>query len=329
MIKTLFGRNQKPNRKRKSQGKLFSPSFVLSLGIFLLIVLGSAFAPAFSTHDPYENNLEFSLAKPTSEHWLGCDQNGRDIFSRILYGGRTALLGALGVVGLSIALGIPLGLVCGYCGGVADSLIMRACDMILAFPTLLLAFVFVATFGRGLGVSVVALGIVYVPMLTRLARSLALVEKNKTYVLSSVALGFSPLRVMYAHILPNCISTILVQLTLDLGYAILDLSALSFLGLGVLDPIADWGAMLGQGRLYLLQNPLLSLMPGAAIVLIVVSLNIFSDCLRQYLDHTQVKLPTFKEHDARLAKAAAQEARAAAKGGIADGKPSRSTQSEA
>jgi len=299
LLKAIIGQK---TSKKNSYGKLLTPSFAISLVIFIAIVVLSAFAPVFATHDPNKNELQSSLAGPSKSHWLGCDVNGRDLYSRVLYGGRTALMGALGVVGLSIVLGIPLGLVCGYVGGLADTLIMRLCDVILAFPTLLLAFLFVATFGRGITISVVALGIVYVPMLTRLTRSLAIVEKNKTYVSAAISLGYSPLRIMYRHILPNCISTILVQLTLDLGYAILDLSSLSFLGLGVIEPTADWGAMLGQGRLYLLVNPYLSTVPGAVIVLSVVSLNIFSDCLRQYLDHTQVQLPSFEEYASRLEK---------------------------
>ncbi|MCL1802630.1 MAG: ABC transporter permease [Eubacteriaceae bacterium] len=269
----------------------------MSLSIFLAIALASAFAPIFATHDPNKNELASSLAMPSALHWLGCDQNGRDIYSRLLYGGRTALLGAIGVVGISIALGIPLGLLCGFYGGLLDRIAMSVCDIILAFPTLLLALIFVAAFGRGLNISIIALGIVYVPMLARLSRSLAIVEKNKPYVQACIALGYSPARIIFKHILMNCISTISVQLSMDIGYAILDLSALSFLGLGVLDPTADWGAMLSQGRLYIMQNPMLSLAPGAAIVLITVSINIFSDCLRQYLDSSQAKLPSFEKFD--------------------------------
>jgi peptide/nickel transport system permease protein len=288
--------------KKKNHGKLFTPSVVISIIILIMILAGSIFAPLFATHDPYKNDLTSSLAGPSQAHWFGCDKNGRDIYSRVLYGGRTAILGALGVVGLSIIMGIPLGLICGYFGGFVDSMIMRVCDIILAFPTLLLAFIFVAAFGRGLTLSVIALGIVYVPMLTRLTRSCAIVEKNKVYISACVSLGYSPLRIMFVHILPNCISTIVVQLTLDLGYAILDLSSLSFLGLGVLEPTADWGAMLGEGRQYLLANPYLSLAPGMVIVMVVVALNLFSDGLHQYLDNAQVELPSFKSYERKLLK---------------------------
>jgi peptide/nickel transport system permease protein len=145
-----------------------------------------------------------------------------------------------------------------------------------------------------------------------------MVEKNKVYISASMSLGYSNLRIMYRHILPNCISTILVQLTLDIAYAILDLSALSFLGLGVAEPTADWGAMLGSGRSYLLANPYLALAPGAMIVFVVVSLNIFSDGLHQYLDQAQTVLPSFKKYERKQEKLASKQKN---KGGSLDEKP--------
>ena len=189
---------------------------------------------------------------------------------------------------------------------------MRVCDVVLSFPSLLLAFIFVAGLGRNTFNAVLALGIVYVPMLTRLTRSLTLVEKNKVYVAACDSLGYSDVRIMYRHILPNCISTILVQITLDIAYAILDMAALSFLGLGTQPPQADWGSMLDEGRAVLLMNPLLSLIPGLVIVVVVVSLNIFSDGLHQYLDQSQTALPSFRKYERKYLKK---------KGGVPDGKP--------
>lgn len=302
MFTALTGHPGLFRSKKKSYGKLFTPSFIVSMSILSIILILCLFAPLFATHGPNAQDLSSSLSLPSAEHLLGCDKNGRDIFSRVLYGGRTALAGAMGVVAFSMLAGIPLGLVSGYKGGKADAVIMRVCDVVLSFPSLLLAFVFVAGMGRGLSNSILALGIVYVPMLTRLTRSLAMVEKNKVYVSACVSLGYSDARIMYRHILPNCISTILVQITLDIAYAILDLAALSFLGLGVKEPTADWGAMLGEGRTYLLQNPFLSLVPGAVIVVVVVALNIFSDGLHQYLDQSQTALPSFKRAERRLRK---------------------------
>ena len=184
-------------------------------------------------------------------------------------------------------------------------MIGRSCDVVLSFPSVLLGFVLVAGLGRGMISAVIALGIVYVPMLTRLVRSLTLVEKNKTYVEAATSIGYSDTRIMFVHILPNCISTISVQITLDLAYAILDLASLSFLGLGVQPPTADWGAMLDEGRNYLLQNPFLALAPGIAIIVTVVSLNIFSDGLHQYFEPIQRKLPSFKQVERRKKKKAA------------------------
>ena len=295
-------------RKPKNYGRFFTPTVTISMGVLLLVVVACAFAPLFATHLPNAGSAN-NLAGPSAEHWLGADQNGRDIYSRILYGGRTVLLGALGVVLVSMVAGIPLGLISGYIGGKIDALIMRVCDVLLSFPSLLLALIFVAGFkSRDISNAVLALGIVYIPMLTRLTRSLTLVEKNKVYVSACVSLGYSNARIMFRHILPSCISTILVQLTLDVAYAILDLAALSFLGLGVQPPQADWGAMLSEGRQFILMNPMLSLAPGAVIVLVVVAINIFSDGLHQYLDHTQTALPSFKRHE-RLERRRAAKAR--------------------
>jgi len=190
---------------------------------------------------------------------------------------------------------VPLGLLSGYFGGWIDNVIMRIEDVILAFPALLLAFVFVASFGRGVTNAILALGIVYVPMISRLARSLTLTEKHNTYVESARSIGYSNARILFRHILPNCVSTMLVQLTLDIGYAILDLSALSFLGLGVQPPTSDWGAMLEESRIFLRTNPVMAIAPGIAIIITVVSLNILSDGLQMYLDPAQRKLPTFKK----------------------------------
>jgi peptide/nickel transport system permease protein len=229
---------------------------------------------------------------------------GRDLFSRLLYGGRVTLMSALGVVLLSVVIGAPLGLFSGYYGGKFDSIVGRFCDVLLSFPSLLLAFLFVAALGRGIANAVIALGIIYVPMLTRLVRSLTLIEKNKTYVEAAESIGFSRPYVIFRHILPNCMDTVLVQLTLDMAYAILDLAALSFIGLGVSPPTADWGAMLDEGRNFLLQAPLLALAPGAAIVLTVVSLNIFCDCITQYLDPSGRTLPSFEKIEGRGKKAA-------------------------
>lgn len=287
-------------RRKRKEGTVFTVSMVIAMIILGILILCCIFAPIISPYSPTEQNLADSLALPSAQHLLGADKVGRDLLTRLFYGGRTTLISALGVVAFSVIAGVPLGLISGYYGGVADMIIGRICDIVLSFPSLLLAFVFVAGFGRGMLNAVLALGIVYVPMLTRLVRSLTLVEKNKTYVEAATSIGYSDARIMFRHILPNCVSSITVQITLDLAYAILDLASLSFLGLGVQPPTADWGAMLDEGRNFLLMNPYLALAPGAAIVLTVVSLNIFSDGLHQYFEPVQRKLPSFKKVEKRM-----------------------------
>lgn len=312
MFTALTGHGPLYRSRKKHYGKLFTPAVTVAFVILVVIVAACALAPLIAPYDPNVNDLYNRLAMPSAEHLFGCDQNGRDLFSRVLFGGRTALLSAIGVVAISMIVGIPLGLASGYYGGFVDTAIMRVCDVVLSFPSLLLAFIFVAGLGRNTFNAVLALGIVYVPMLTRLTRSLTLVEKNKVYVAACDSLGYSDVRIMYRHILPNCISTILVQITLDIAYAILDMAALSFLGLGTQPPQADWGSMLDEGRAVLLMNPLLSLIPGLVIVVVVVSLNIFSDGLHQYLDQSQTALPSFRKYERKYLKK---------KGGVPDGKP--------
>lgn len=312
MFTALTGHGPLYRSRKKHYGKLFTPAVTVAFVILVVIVAACALAPLIAPYDPNVNDLYNRLAMPSAEHLFGCDQNGRDLFSRVLFGGRTALLSAIGVVAISMIVGIPLGLASGYYGGFVDTAIMRVCDVVLSFPSLLLAFIFVAGLGRNTFNAVLALGIVYVPMLTRLTRSLTLVEKNKVYVAACDSLGYSDVRIMYRHILPNCISTILVQITLDIAYAILDMAALSFLGLGTQPPQADWGSMLDEGRAVLLMNPLLSLIPGLVIVVVVVSLNIFSDGLHQYLDQSQTALPSFRKYERKYLKR---------KEGVPDGKP--------
>ncbi len=279
------------------EGSFFTVPVAIALGVLILVIFCCIFAPIISPYSPTEQDLSQALAQPGGGHLLGTDNVGRDLLTRLFYGGRTTLLSALGVVALSMVIGVPLGLISGYYGGWMDTVIGRICDVVLSFPSLLLAFVFVAGLGRGVSNSIIALGIVYVPMLVRLVRSLTLVEKNKTYVEAALSIGYSDMRIMFCHILPNCVSTVTVQVTLDLAYAILDLASLSFLGLGVQPPTADWGAMLDEGRNYLLQNPLLALAPGFAIIITVVALNIFSDGLHQYFEPVQRKLPSFKKYE--------------------------------
>jgi len=296
---SLLPKNIFSNIPRKKEGTFFTVPLIISGILLFLIIFSCLLSPVLAPYSESEQDLSASLAPPSEKHFLGADKMGRDLFSRLLYGGRVTLMSALAVVILSVIIGAPLGLFAGFYGGKFDSIVGRFCDVLLSFPSLLLAFLFVTALGRGITSAVVALGIVYVPMITRLVRSLTLVEKNKTYVEAAKSIGFSSPYILFRHIFPNCIYTLLVQLTLDLAYAILDLAALSFIGLGVSPPTADWGAMLQEGRNFLLQSPLLALAPGAAIVVTVISLNIFSDCITQYLDPQARVLPSFDKIENR------------------------------
>lgn len=257
---------------------------IVGLLILFPIVIATVAPWILTGSHPNAQNLSASLQFPDGEHLLGTDKLGRDVWARIVYGAQPTLLGAVVVVLISGVIGIPLGLVAGYYGGRVDALIMRILDALLSFPALLLAILVVATFGRGLGTVVVALGVIYVPAMARLIRSVTMVQRTLTYVDACRALGFSDARILFRHILPNLVGVVVVQSTIDLAYAILDIAALSFLGLGQQPPDPDWGSMLSDGRAYLLQNAWPALSAGFSIMLTVISFNLVGDGLRSQLD---------------------------------------------
>lgn len=252
--------------------------------VLVLLFLTALFAPLVAPHDPIKQDLSKSLQSPSAKHVLGTDKQGRDTLSRLIYGARPALLGALGVVAISLAIGVPLGLISGYYGGRVDNAMMRAMDILLAFPALLLAILIVATFGRDLTTAVIALGIVYVPALARVVRSVTLVQRNQVYVEAAHAVGVNPSRILFWHIMPNVASPIIVHSSLDIAYAILDIAALSFLGLGIQPPDPDWGSMLSEGRSFLLLSPYVALFAGIAIMIAVIAFNLFGDGLQAWFD---------------------------------------------
>ena len=285
------------NKKKKVRqyGVFFTPPMVVSLIIFSIILLAVIFAPLIAPCDPNAMDLKAMLKGPSLEHFMGTDNSGRDVFSRLLYGGRTTLINAVLVVLISVVVGIPLGLMCGYFGGRFDALVMRVWDVVLCFPSLLLSFIFVAAFGKGQYTAVLAMGIVYIPMISKLSRSLAMTESTKTYVELAHSLGYSDWRIIFVHILPNCLPTMLAELTLDVGSAIKGLASLSFLGLGVQPPTSDWGSMLQEGLALIQRTPYVALAPSITIVLTVISINVLSDNIQMYFDPTQRKLPSLKK----------------------------------
>jgi peptide/nickel transport system permease protein len=258
-------------------------------GIICLILFLALFAPWIAPKDPNDGELQASLAPPGPEYVLGADKNGRDVLSRLIFGSRTALGGAIFVVLLSEIIGVPIGIWAAYRGGWVDETITRVWDMLLSFPPLLLAFAVVAAFGPGLAKAAVALGILYVPFIARVVRSVTLVQKEMAYTEAARALGYGQGRIIFRHILPNCVSPVIVVSTIDVAYAMLDLAALSFLGLGVQPPTADWGTMLSEGQLVLLNAPHLAIASGMAIVVAVLGFNLLGDGLRDVLDPRQAQ----------------------------------------
>lgn len=257
---------------------------VVALVILMIMVLVAVFAPLLAPHDPYQQKLTHSLQQPSSEHPLGTDLLGRDVLSRIIYGTRISLMVGIVVVFIAGAVGMTIGLLSGYFGGVLDALLMRIMDAMIAIPMIVLALAFGALLGGGIVNVIIALGLAIVPAYARLMRGQVLSVKNSDYVMEAMLTGVGNLRNMLVHVLPNCISPLIVLITMNLGLAILAEAGLSFLGLGITPPEASWGSMVNDGYRYLLTNPLLSIAPGVAILVVVLSFNIVGDALRDALD---------------------------------------------
>jgi peptide/nickel transport system permease protein len=254
-------------------------------GLLISILLAVAlFAPVLAPHDPLDQSFPRQLRPPSAGCWLGTDEFGRDILSRIIFGARIALgIGAL-AVGIAVALGVPLGLVAGYFGGRLDTSIMRTMDVVLAFPYLLLALIVVTLLGFGLVNVMVAVGLVYVPQYSRIVRSVTLSVRERLFVEAARAIGGSNLRIICRHVLPNCLAPIIVQTTLSLGWAIVNAAGLSFLGLGAQPPTPEWGAMLSSGREYMRNAPWITTFPGLAILFTALGFNLLGDGLRDAFD---------------------------------------------
>lgn len=280
--------------------KRVSVLLIVASAFLLILIAGTIFAGHIAPYDPDEMDIVNKLSGITREHILGTDKVGRDIFSRALFGGRTTMLSAFAVVAISILFGIPIGLYAGYYGGKLDSIITSIWNVILSFPSMLLAFVIMAVVGKGIEAGILALGIIYTPMISRLARSLVIVEKNKNYVEAEKVIGASDARIIFVHILPNCVSELIAELTLDIAYAILDLASLSFLGLGVQPPQSDWGYMLSDAQQFITISPIQAFVPGFLIILSVVSLNIVSTEITDMIESGRVSLNVEKKKEKKL-----------------------------
>ena len=264
---------------------------MVSLVIIGIFVFGAIFAPLltkFPEQGRGDPNILEKFKPPSAGHWLGTDYLGRDVLARILYGGRSSLAYGFLVVFIAILIGAPLGALAGYYGGRLDDLIMRVTDMFLAFPALLLALAISAALGAGFASTMFALAVTWWPWYTRLVRAQAISLRERYFIEAAKSIGLSDGHIISTHIIPNVLTPILVQATMDIGSAILVGAALSYVGLGVRPPTADWGNMINQGRLYFLERPWFAGAAGLAILLVALSFNLVGDALRDATDpHTR------------------------------------------
>ncbi len=249
-------------------------------GFVLLAIL----APILVPYSPIQGSLGERLLSPSRTHWFGTDELGRDLFSRILYGARISLQIQIVAVVLALLIGAILGSLGGYVGGAIDNVIMRAMDVLLAFPSIFLALAIIAALGTGLFNLMLAAGISSIPAFARIVRASILSLKEREFVEAALALGSGTRRVVFRHLLPNCLAPLIVQSTLRMATVLLTASGLSFLGLGVQPPTPEWGAMLSNARSYLIVAPHVATIPGLAIMVVVVGFNLFGDGLRDTLD---------------------------------------------
>lgn len=263
---------------------------VIGLGVFVLLVLTAIFAPLIAPHDPTQQYRDALLVPPIWQDGgragflLGTDAVGRDMLSRLIYGAQYSLFIGIVVVAIALTGGIFIGLLAGFYGGWVDTVIMRVMDVILAFPSLLLALVLVAVLGPGLTNAMIAIAIVYQPHFARLTRAAVMGEKAREYVTAAKVAGASNLRLMFKTILPNCLAPLIVQATLSFSSAVLDSAALGFLGMGAQPPASEWGTMLAEAREFILRAWWVVTFPGLAILVSVLAINLMGDGLRDALD---------------------------------------------
>ena len=252
--------------------------------LILVFVLAAVFAPLLTPYDPKQMDIMNRLSAPSAEHLFGTDEGGRDILTRMLYGSRVSLLAGVLPTLMSMILGAAMGLISGFAGGIADEIIMRVADVMLAFPSTLLAMLIMYTLGGGLMNVFLTLSLVSWAGIARVVRSETPRLRGSVYVTAARSIGVPKARIILRHILPNCIPTLIVLFTLNVPSAILTESSLSFLGLGIQPPDTSWGLMINQGRQYLYNAPWCSFAPCIAIMLIVLAFNFLGDGLRDVLD---------------------------------------------
>jgi peptide/nickel transport system permease protein len=284
-IKTETIESESRKRTKKFIKSLFKRKIVLVSAIGLLLIIFSAvFAPLISPYDPNAQVLSEALQGPSASHIFGTDNYGRDILSRIFYGGRVSLIVGVAAVLGACVIGTFFGMVSGFFGGWIDDVINRISEAIRAIPQIVLAMSLCAIFGGGVVNLAIILGISNIAVYIRMMRGQVLSVKEQDYIMAAKLQGNKSFRMMMKHILPNCVSPIIVQMTLQIGQTILAEAGLSFLGLGISAPTASWGSIVSDGRQYLLQNPWFSIAPGICIALLVIFLNTIGDGVRDVLD---------------------------------------------
>jgi peptide/nickel transport system permease protein len=273
-----------PVRRRGTLRRLIAnPLSAAGLALVLFAIAVALAAPLIAPADPIAMMPDLRLQPPSLAHWMGTDDGGRDILSRIIFGTRSSLLTALGILATASVTGTAIGLAAGYFGGWVDEILMRITDMFLAFPALVLAMGLAATLGPSLFNAMLATAVVWWPWYARLVRGQALHLKQEAFVEAARVSGASALRIAFHHILRNCFTPIIVQMSLDIGYAILTLASLSFIGLGAQPPTPEWGSMVSLGRDYFLDQWWMVTFPGLAIFLAVMAFNLLGDGLQEAL----------------------------------------------
>ncbi|MGE5090018.1 MAG: ABC transporter permease [Candidatus Levyibacteriota bacterium] len=260
------------------------PSAAIALAVIVAFIGIAIFAPWLAPYDPVATDFAAVRKAPSAAHWLGTDEIGRDVLSRVIFGSRASLLAGVVSVLISLAIGVPTGLLAGYAGGIADMLISRMTDALLACPFLILAIALAAFLGPSLENAMIAIGISATPAFIRLARGTTLAVKAEEYILAARAIGNPPWRVALRHVLPNIVPPLLVQATLAIAAAVIAEASLSFLGLGQQPPEPSWGSMLNTAKNYIDNAPWMALWPGLSIFLLVLSFNLVGDGLRDALD---------------------------------------------
>lgn len=260
---------------RPAKKRAFDLPFWIAAGVLAAVVLSGVLAPILAPYAPDDTNLSMSLQGMTAQHWLGTDQSGQDLLSRVMYGAQTGLLSPLVIIAFAVVVGTPIGVIAAWKGGWIDALISRATDVGIAFPGLLLAVLVIAIFGTGLTSAVIALGLAFAPAVAKIARSAALVEAKQDYIEAYRVLGASGAAICMLRLIPKVLPLILGYSVVLFGEALVSVTALSFLGLGAQPPSSDWGLMVAEGQLPLLQGAVLpALVPGLAIALTVVAFNV-------------------------------------------------------